>query len=94
MDLVNDLINPFLRVFYYQCFERFVVNSVVELHFGPFIFSVLFMMTDDDCCCTFVCFLRFKAELFFNSFRALDKLFFGLHVVTVISVSCVLTFSK
>ena len=40
-------------------------------------------------------FFRFKTELFFNSFKAItslrDELFFGL--VTVISASCVLTFS-
>ena len=29
---------------YYRCSERFVVNSVVGLHFGLFYFSVLFMI--------------------------------------------------
>ena len=41
-------------------------------------------------------FLRFKTELFFNSFKVItslrDNLFFGL--VTIISASCVLTFSQ
>ena len=57
MHLVNDLINPFLRVFYYRCFERFEVNSVVELHFGLFCF---FCLIHDDYCC--VASVRFKAE--------------------------------
>ena len=69
------------------------MNSVVELHFGFFYFSVSFMMTVVVPLSTF---LKLKAELFFNSFRAVislrEKLFFSL--VTVISASCALTFSK
>ena len=80
--------------FYYRCSERFVVNSIAEVHFSLFYF--FFCLICDDCCCTFVCLLRCKAELFFNSFGAVtslrDKLFLGL--VTVISASCALTISK
>ena len=36
MHLVNVLITPFLHVFYYQCSESYVVNSVVKLHYCLF----------------------------------------------------------
>ena len=67
------------------------MNSVVELHFGFFYFFRLIHVV-----VPLSTFLKLKAELFFNSFRAVislrEKLFFSL--VTVISASCALTFSK
>lgn len=64
---------------------------MVELQFGVFSF---FCVIHDDCCC--VAFVRLKAKLFFNYFRAVTsmgyKVFSGLD--TVISAGCVMTFSK
>ena len=58
--------------FYYRCSERFVVNSIAEVHFSLFyFFSVLFVMT---VVVPLSAFLRFKAELFFNSFGAVTSL--------------------
>ena len=66
--------------------------SVIELHLGLVYFVCL---VHDNCRCPFV-FLRFKAGLFFNCFRALTSLrgrmFWGL--IILIAASCVLTFPK
>ena len=70
-----------------------IVLSVIELHFGPYILSALFMIS---VVVPLIVFLRLIAGLFFNPFRALtslrDRLFLGL--IILISASCVLTFSK
>ena len=57
------------------------MNSVVELHFaGPLPFFLSYYIV--TVVVPLSAFWRFKAELFFNSFRAVtslrDKLFFGL----------------
>ena len=90
--LANDLMNSFLRVFLISVLREVCSElTVVELHFGLLFFSVLFMLAVGV-----LLFKGFKAELFFNSFRAVTslhyKLFCGLD--TVISASCVMTFSK
>ena len=36
---INDLIKPFLPVFYYRCFEGFIVNSGVKLNLSFFCFG-------------------------------------------------------
>ena len=60
MHLVNDPINPCLRVFYDWCSERFVVNSC-RVALWPLLFFVLFVMT---VVVPLAAFLRFKEGLF------------------------------
>ena len=64
MHLVNDPINPCLRVFYDRCSERFVVNSCRVALWPLLFFSVLFVMT---VVVPLAAFLRFKEGLFFDS---------------------------